>query len=125
VAPPPDDGPRVPQSPPVEAPAEAAPAAEPARPSSDELPTHVVPIDGVLDLHHFRPSEAGELVADYLEACAERGIDVVRIIHGKGSGQLREKVHSALRHHPRVLRFELTQTSRSGWGATLVRIKAD
>lgn len=59
----------------------------------------VVPIDGVLDLHTFAPAEHKGLVVEYLDACAERGIFDVRVIHGKGTGALRRTVHAAL---PRV-----------------------
>src|SRR5579859_3541276 len=48
-----------------------------------------LPIDGVLDLHSFRPRDVKDLVTEYLSACIERGIFQVRIIHGKGIGQLR------------------------------------
>ena len=82
-----------------------------------------IPIDGVLDLHTFRPSEAAELVTDYLDACLERGIHEVRIIHGKGTGTLRRIVHSALEKHPAVERFALA-TDSSGWGATQVWLKS-
>ena len=43
-----------------------------------------LPIDGVLDLHTFRPRDIKQLVPDYLAACQEKGILRVRIIHGKG-----------------------------------------
>jgi dsDNA-specific endonuclease/ATPase MutS2 len=81
------------------------------------------PIDGELDLHTFRPSEVGELVPDYIEACLERGITRLRIIHGKGIGTLRETVHSLLRRDRRVERFALAGAGEGGWGATIVWLK--
>jgi dsDNA-specific endonuclease/ATPase MutS2 len=84
-----------------------------------------LPIDGVLDLHTFRPRDVGDLVPDYLEACREKGISQVRIIHGKGTGALRESVHAILKRHPRVLSFTLDHPQYGGWGATLVRLKMD
>jgi DNA-nicking Smr family endonuclease len=82
-----------------------------------------LPIDGVLDLHTFRPREIKTLVPDYLAACQERGIYEVRIIHGKGIGQLRETVHALLRRHPAVLSFTLDHPQYGGWGATLVALR--
>lgn len=84
-----------------------------------------MPIDGVLDLHTFSPKEIKDLVPDYLEACLERGITEVRIIHGKGKGTLRRIVHSALDKHPAVARYRLDSQGRSSWGATLVDLRPD
>ena len=54
----------------------------------------------MLDLHTFSPREIKDLVPDYLAECQARGIFQVRIIHGKGIGNLRRNVHSILSKHP-------------------------
>ena len=83
-----------------------------------------LPIDGVLDLHTFKPSEVKELVVDYLAECQERGILRVRIIHGKGIGNLRRTVHSILTGHPEVNSYALASAAFGGWGATIVHLRA-
>lgn len=82
-----------------------------------------LPIDGVLDLHTFRPADVKELVLEYLAACLEKGILEVRIVHGKGIGQLRQTVHAALRGHPNVTSFSLAGEAYGGSGATFVHLK--
>lgn len=86
--------------------------------------SHELPIDGVLDLHAFRPAEVKDLVADYLSECRERGILEVRIIHGKGTGALRRTVHAVLARTPGVSSFRLANDGVSGWGATVVTLVA-
>lgn len=88
--------------------------------SEDQLE---IPIDGTLDLHTFRPAEAADLVEDYLIACREQNILLVRVIHGKGSGQLREKVHARLRRLAIVESVEWPADT-GNWGATLVRLRS-
>ena len=77
-----------------------------------------MPLDGVLDLHTFAPRDVRDLVGEYLEACAERGIEEVRIIHGKGTGALRRTVHAVLERHPLVVAFRLAGEGEGGGGAT-------
>jgi DNA-nicking Smr family endonuclease len=79
------------------------------------------PIDGMLDLHQFRPADVADVVGDYLDACKERGIWEVRVIHGKGIGTLREIVHAVLRRRSDVVNYELASDG-SGWGATVVTL---
>jgi DNA-nicking Smr family endonuclease len=90
--------------------------------NGDEGPVEL-PIDGTLDLHAFAPHEVKDLVGDYLDACRERGILDVRIVHGKGTGALRETVHAVLRRREDVESFALAGEGRGEWGATLVRLR--
>jgi DNA-nicking Smr family endonuclease len=83
-----------------------------------------IPINGILDLHTFPARQVKDLVGDYLEACHERGIYLVRIIHGKGTGQLRRTVRSLLGRHPLVISFADDHSLFGGWGATVVELKA-
>jgi DNA-nicking Smr family endonuclease len=82
------------------------------------------PINGELDLHTFRPNEIGSLLPEYFRECRERGLLSVRVIHGKGTGALREGVHRLLQRLPEVESFRLGDEVTGGWGATLVRLKA-
>ncbi len=77
------------------------------------------PIDGVLDLHIFPPSDVRDLVPEYLRSCRDKGIFTVRIIHGKGTGNLRRIVHATLESMPWVNRYHLAGPGSGSWGATI------
>lgn len=83
----------------------------------------VLPIEEVLDLHTFSSREVEPLLEDYLEACQEHGLFQVKIIHGKGTGQLKARVRSLLAKHPLVLHLTDADAHSGGWGATTVVLK--
>ncbi len=83
-----------------------------------------MPIDGTLDLHLFAPRDVKNVVLDYIDACLERRIYHVRIVHGKGIGVQREIVRSLLEKHPAVADYRSEGGSGGGWGATVVDLKA-
>lgn len=82
-----------------------------------------VPIEDTIDLHTFLPKEVPSLLEEYLSECLNENIFEVRIIHGKGKGFLREKVHSFLRKSPLVDSFRLGDHSSGEWGATIATLK--
>jgi dsDNA-specific endonuclease/ATPase MutS2 len=81
-----------------------------------------IPIDGTLDLHIFNPEELGSLIPHYIDECLKEGIHEIRIIHGKGTGNLRRSVHALLERNEKVISYSLTN-DRSGWGATIATLK--
>lgn len=82
-----------------------------------------LPINGVLDLHNFSAKDLKYLIPDYLAECRKAGIMQVRIIHGKGIGNLRRTVHAILNKLPYVANYRLAAGNAGGWGATIVIMK--
>lgn len=83
-----------------------------------------IPIDGTLDLHTFKPEELGSLIPHYIDECLKEEICEIRIIHGKGTGNLRRSVHALLDRNDKVQSYSLAN-DRSGWGATIATLKKD
>ena len=82
-----------------------------------------VPIDGTLDLHAFQPRELKTLLPDYFQACRDKDIYDVHIVHGKGTGALRRSVHALLNRIVEVESYRLGGMGEGSWGATLVVLK--
>ena len=90
---------------------------------SDDSPPHRIPIEEVLDLHPFRPSEVVSVVEEYLEAAAAAGFRQVRLIHGKGKGVQRQVVAALLARHPMVESYTVAPPEAGGWGATIAWLR--
>lgn len=86
---------------------------------SEEDPVEI-PIDGILDLHPFSPRDLKTLIPDYIEECRARNILEIRLIHGKGIGNIRRSVHALLSRNAAVKGFRLADSDAGSWGATIV-----
>lgn len=102
-----------------------APAARRAR-ASTPGPTLVHPSPGVeLDLRGQRAEDALDSLEHYVENAYLSGMPFVRIIHGKGTGRLRQVVREALRQSPHVKSFETGLESEGGDGVTVAHLRTD
>ncbi|MEA3313469.1 MAG: endonuclease MutS2 [Caldisericota bacterium] len=76
-----------------------------------------------LDLHGCRVEEAIGTLDKYLDSAYLVGLPFVYIVHGKGTGALRNAVVEYLRKHPHVLNFYTGKPEEGGIGATIVYLK--
>ena len=91
----------------------------------------------VLDIQHQKAStvqselnirgmlvhEALDITDKYLDDAYLAGMPTARILHGKGTGALRNAVHEELRHNPRVTKYQFAPQSQGGEGVTVVTFK--
>ncbi|HEY8531260.1 MAG TPA: Smr/MutS family protein, partial [Limnochorda sp.] len=70
----------------------------------------------------LRVDEAWERVEKYLDDCLLAGLPRVRIIHGKGTGALREEIRRRLDEMPHVKRHSLAPPEEGGDGVTVVEL---
>jgi DNA mismatch repair protein MutS2 len=82
-----------------------------------DAPEVFVPTE--LDLRGLRPDEAETAVLQGLDAAVRADMKSLRIIHGKGTGALRERVAEMLRKDTRVKEFRLGAWNEGGTGVTL------
>jgi len=75
-----------------------------------------------LDLRGQRAEDALDMLDRYLEKAYMAGLPFVRIIHGKGTGKLRQEVRAALRIHPQVSSFEEGGPKEGGEGVTVAKL---
>ncbi|MCC0177052.1 endonuclease MutS2 [Waterburya agarophytonicola K14] len=74
-----------------------------------------------LDIRGSRVNNAEMEIDNAIAHAIESG--VLWIIHGKGTGRLREGVHEYLKSHSQVDKFELAEQKEGGSGVTVVHIK--
>ena len=74
-----------------------------------------------LDIRGSRVDNAEIEIDNAIAKAIEAG--VLWIIHGKGTGRLRQGVHDFLKRHPQVEKFELAEQKEGGSGVTIVHLK--
>jgi DNA mismatch repair protein MutS2 len=77
-----------------------------------------------VDLRGLMAEDALDKMERYLEQAFLSGLPFVRIIHGKGTGRLRQAVREALRGHEYVNKFEEGGSTEGGEGVTVALMKS-
>ena len=77
-----------------------------------------------LDVRGQRADEALDLLDRYLDLAYLAGLPWVRVIHGKGTGKLRQVVRQALSQHPHVSSFESGSDKEGGDGVTVAKLNS-
>jgi len=99
---------------------------QPARPAYESRGTLLpVPRDVSLelDMRGWRAADVGERLDRYLNDAYLAGLPWVRIIHGKGTGALRQAVRDTLKDHKLVASFSSASAIEGGEGVTIVRLQ--
>jgi len=76
-----------------------------------------------LDIRGNRAAEVEGMLDRYLDDAYRSGLPQVRIIHGKGTGALRQVVRDYLNNSPIVARHELAGAAEGGEGATVAYMR--
>ncbi|MCP4123554.1 MAG: hypothetical protein GY751_17525 [Bacteroidetes bacterium] len=76
-----------------------------------------------LDLRGKYKGEAIQEVEQFLDRAVMFGIDRVRIIHGRGTGVLRQTVQQVLKQYPFVSNFKHEEQEGGGDGVTIVELE--
>ena len=99
--------------------------AENLEPSSSVHGPSLVSVSMELDLRGQRAEDALIMLENYLDKAYLVGMPFVRIIHGKGTGKLRQEVRAALKGHAQVASFEEGHPNEGGDGVTVAMIIKD
>jgi DNA-nicking Smr family endonuclease len=80
-------------------------------------------LDDTLDLHAFHPKDAARATSAFLIESASRGLVLVRIVHGKGIGVMREMVRRLLSESELVESFRDAEEFSGARGATIAKLR--
>lgn len=75
-----------------------------------------------LDLRGKRAEESLREIDDMINDALVSNVNLLTIIHGKGTGALRHAVHEYLAEHPSVIKYRLGDLTEGGDGVTIVEL---
>ncbi len=78
-----------------------------------------------LDLRGNRAEEAIQTLDEYLDDAVLGGLRTVRVIHGKGTGALRQAIRAELARHALVTSYRSGEAEEGGDGVTIVTLAGD
>ncbi|MBN2092013.1 endonuclease MutS2 [candidate division KSB1 bacterium] len=92
---------------------------------SSTLATYQMPerISSEIDIRGQRAETALDEVDKYLDQALLAGFEEVRIIHGKGTGALKDIISQFLKKHPQVLEYHEAAWNAGAAGVTIVTFK--
>jgi DNA mismatch repair protein MutS2 len=73
-----------------------------------------------IDLRGLRVGDVDDIVMQAVDNAVRADMKAIRIIHGKGTGALRERIAEMLQKEPRVSNFRLGAWNEGGAGVTVV-----
>ncbi len=76
-----------------------------------------------LCIHGMLVKEGIDIADKYLDDAFLAGLLSVRILHGKGTGVLRNAIHGILKTNPHVVSYQFASPSEGGEGVTVVKFK--
>ena len=94
------------------------PPPQPSKPK--DVPT-IRTSKNTIDIRGSRVAEAEADLENAIAQATDSGI--LWIIHGKGTGKLRQGVHEFLKRHPQIAKFELAPQKEGGSGVTLAHFR--
>jgi len=76
-----------------------------------------------IDLRGMMPEEATSATDKYLDDAFLSSLATVTVIHGKGTGAVRNAIHALLKRHPHVKEYRLGKFGEGEAGVTVVTLK--
>ena len=76
-----------------------------------------------IDVRGMTVFEAESVLGKFIDDAVFTGLSKILVIHGKGTGALRQGLQDYLKHHRSVRTFSFADISEGGTGATVVELK--